>query len=263
MAAGHGVAPHYDDTAEASNPTYANMNAVYDTMTQNHINAYGVEPRTVRNHWIVWTGWSEQAEIEAAHGIGLDTNYYHWGTWLGGPGYFTGSGLPMRFSDENGAILDIFQSTTQLPDETWGQNIHNTFKTLIDRSIDQGYYGFLNANFHPPSYGSYQTVAGNMMSYANTRGVPIWSAEKLLDFLQARNQARIQNQSWNGTQLTFDFNALTPYNGLTLMIPAQAGGNNLLSLTKGGTPVSFNIETIKGYDYALFVRREWFVCGNL
>ena len=208
--------------------------------------------RTVRNHWIVWTGWSEQAEIEAAHGIGLDTNYYHWGTWLGGPGYFTGSGLPMRFSDENGAILDIFQSTTQLPDETWGQNINNTFKTLIDRSIDQGYYGFLNANFHPPSYGSYQTVAGNMMSYANSRGVPIWSAEKLLDFLQARNQARIQNQSWNGTQLTFDFNALTPYTGLTLMIPAQAGGNNLLSLTKGGTPISFNIEMVKGYDYALF-----------
>ena len=205
LAAGSGVAPHYDDTAEASNPTYANMNAVYDTMTQNHITAYGVAPRTVRNHWIVWTGWSEQAEIEAAHGIGLDTNYYHWGSWLGGPGFFTGSGLPLRFSDENGHILDIFQATTQLPDETWGQNIDTTFRTLIDRSIDQGYYGFLTANFHPPSYGSYQTVAGNMMSYANSRGVPIWSAEKLLDFLQARNQARTENIAWNGTQLTFDF----------------------------------------------------------
>ena len=157
LAAGNGVAPHYDDTAEASNPTYVNMNSVYDTMTQNHINAYGVAPRTVRNHWIVWTGWSEQAEIEEAHGIRLDTNYYHWGSWLGAPGYFTGSGLPLRFSDENGRILDIFQATTQLPDETWGQNIYNTFKTLIDRSIDQGYYGFLTANFHPPNYGSYQT----------------------------------------------------------------------------------------------------------
>jgi hypothetical protein len=69
LAAGHGVAPHYDDTAEAGNPTYANMNSVYDTMTQNHINAYGVAPRTVRHHWITWVGWSEQAEIEVAHGI--------------------------------------------------------------------------------------------------------------------------------------------------------------------------------------------------
>ena len=256
LANGNGVAPHYDDTAEASNPTYANMNAVYDTMTQNHINAYGVAPRTVRNHWIVWTGWSEQAEIEVAHGIGLDANYYHWGSWLGAPGYFTGSGLPLRFADENGQILDIFQSTTQLPDETWGQAIDDTFITLIDRSIDQGFYGFLNANFHPPNYGSYQTVAGNMMDYANTRGVPIWSAEKLLDFLQARNQARTENLAWNGTQLTFDFTALTPYTGLTLMVPAQAGGNDLLSIESGGNPVSFTIETVKGYDYAFFTASD-------
>ena len=90
------------------------------------------------------------------------------------------------------------------------------------------------------------------MDYANSRGVPIWSAEKLLDFLQARNQARTENILWNGTQLTFDFNALSPYNGLTLMVPAQAGGNDLLSIESGGNPVSFTIETIKGYDYALF-----------
>ena len=36
------------------------------------------------------------------------------------------------------------------------------------------------------------------------------------------------------------------------MIPARAGGNDLLSITSGGTPVSFTVETIKGYDYALF-----------
>lgn len=253
MAAGHGVAPHYDDTANADNPTVANMTAVYDAMTQAQIAKYGVAPRTARNHWVVWTGWSEQAEIEAAHGIGLDTNYYHWGSWLGGPGYFTGSGLPMRFSDENGHILDIFQATTQLPDETWGAgNIYNVFKTLVDRSIDQGYYGFLTANFHPTSYGTFQTAARQIMTYANQRSVPIWSAEKALDFLQARNQARTQNLSWNGSLLSFNFNALTPYAGLTLMLPARANGNNLLSLTRDGTNVSFNIVTVKGYDYALF-----------
>jgi len=92
------------------------------------------------------------------------------------PGYFTGSGLPMRFADENGVTLDIFQSVTQLPDETWGStNIASAFQTLIDRSINQGFYGFLNANFHPPSYNSYRTAAETMMIYANNNGVPIWS----------------------------------------------------------------------------------------
>ena len=84
--AGNGVAPHYDDTANATNPTVTNMDAVYDAATPIFISTYGVTPRTARNHWIVWTGWSEQAEIEVDHGIGLDTNYYHYGSWLTEPG---------------------------------------------------------------------------------------------------------------------------------------------------------------------------------
>jgi len=252
LADGHGVAPHYNDTGEASAPTWIGMDAVYDNMTDTHVAAYGVAPRTVRNHWVLWLGWSEQAEIEEEHGIGLDTNYYHWGSWLSGPGYFTGSGLPLRFSDENGGILDVYQATTQLPDETWGQGIDDTFTTLIDRSIDQGYYGFLTANFHPPSYGSYQTVAGNMMAYANSRGVNIWSAEDLLNFLQARNQVRITGTTWNGTLLTFNVDQLLGGQHLTLMVPAQSGGDNLTSILLDGNPVTFTTQTIKGYNYALF-----------
>ena len=133
-----------------------------------------------------------------------------------------------------------------------GRTSTPTFQRLIDRSLDQGYYGFLNANFHPPTYGTYQSVADSMMDYANSRGVPIWSAETLNDFLRARNQGRTENMSWIGTQLKFDFNALTPYSGLTLMIPAKAGGHNLLSLKIGSTPVTYHVATVKGYDYALF-----------
>ena len=36
------------------------------------------------------------------------------------------------------------------------------------------------------------------------------------------------------------------------MIPAQAGGKDLSWIKSGGNPVSFTVETIKGYDYALF-----------
>jgi hypothetical protein len=252
LSAGNGVGAHYNDTANATDPTYNNMKTVYDTETPAFLAAYGFMPATVRNHWVLWAGWADQAKVEVEHGLGLDTNYYHWGSWNDTPGYFTGSGLPLRFSDENGNILDIFQVTTQLPDETWFNSISTQFKTLIDRSIDQGYYGFITANFHPPSYGTYQTSADSMMDYANARGVPIWSAEQLNDFIRARNQARTQNMSWNGTLLKFDFNALTPYNGLTLMIPAKAGGHSLVSLEIGSTSVPYTITMIKGYDYALF-----------
>ncbi len=35
--------------------------------------------RTVRNHQVAWLGWTDAADIEAAHGIAMDTNFYHWG----------------------------------------------------------------------------------------------------------------------------------------------------------------------------------------
>ena len=252
LAAGNGVAPHYDDTAEATSPTVSGMTAVYDTMTQAFTNAYGIAPRTVRNHWIVWVGWSEQAEIEAAHGIGLDCNYYHWGSWLGStPGYFTGSGLPMRFSDPNGGLIDVYQSTTQLPDETWGSGIVSAFQTLIDRSLDQGFYGFLNANFHPPNYSGNQAYADAMMTYATSRGVPIWSAEMLLDFLQARNQAHMDNIAWDGTHLAFGFTR-PAYSGLTLMVPTVSSAGPLAGITFGGNPITYTNQVIKGVQYAFF-----------
>jgi hypothetical protein len=251
VADGHEIAVHYNDTGEASSPTWAGMWAVYDAMTQAHINAYGIAPRTVRNHWILWVGWSEQAEIEVAHGIQLDTNYYHYGSWAGGPGHFTGSGLPMKFSDENGQVLDIYQANTQLPDEWWGGGIDNTFQTLIDRSIDQEAYAFLTANFHPPSYGGYQADAGNAMAYANSRGVPIWSAEMLLDFLLMRDGASFENITWADDQLSFRLNAPDPGEGLTVMVPNEYQGASLTGITKDGASESYTVETIKGREYAL------------
>ena len=34
------------------------------------------------------------------------------------PGMFTGSGFPMRFADEDGALIDVYQAATQLTDES-------------------------------------------------------------------------------------------------------------------------------------------------
>ena len=43
----------------------------------------------------------DAAKVELAHGIRLDTNYYYWPpAWVEhAPGFFTGSGMPMRFAD--------------------------------------------------------------------------------------------------------------------------------------------------------------------
>lgn len=118
VANGHEIACHFDDTAEAAQPTYEGMNSVASETVKAHLQAYGYPPRTVRNHWIVWVGWTEQATIEAGVGIGMDCNLYHYdrgsthGHYLGGVGNFNGSGLPMKFINEGGQLIDIYQSLT-------------------------------------------------------------------------------------------------------------------------------------------------------
>ena len=77
-------------------------------------------PVTNRTHCIVWSDWSTQPQVELDNGIRLDTNYYYWPpAWIQDrPGMFTGSGMPMRFADVDGTMIDVYQATTQMTDES-------------------------------------------------------------------------------------------------------------------------------------------------
>ena len=77
-------------------------------------------PRTNRTHCIVFSDWATQPKVELDHGIRLDTNYYYWPPgWVDDvPGFFTGSGMPMRFADLDGTMIDVYQATTQMTDES-------------------------------------------------------------------------------------------------------------------------------------------------
>ena len=68
--------------------------------------------------------------------IRLDTTYYYWpDMWVQGrPGLFTGSGMPMRYADRNGNTIDVYQATTQFPDETtW--DFPADIDTVLDNAV--------------------------------------------------------------------------------------------------------------------------------
>ena len=107
-------------------------------------------PVTSRTHCIVWSDWASEPEVELEHGIRLDTNYYYWpGGWVSDrPGMFTGSGFPMRFADRNGSMIDVYQATTQLTDES-GQTSRRTSTRCSTSALGpEGYYGVFTANMH-------------------------------------------------------------------------------------------------------------------
>ena len=92
-------------------------------------------PTTNRTHCIAWSDWAIPAEGRAGarHPAGhqLLLLARHAGSRTG-PGFFTGSGLPMRFADTDGSLIDVYQATTQMTDES-DQSYPLTIDTLLDK----------------------------------------------------------------------------------------------------------------------------------
>lgn len=268
-AAGHEFGVHvYGDGVQ----TYTALHDAYRDITTALQAKFGHGARTARSHTIDWVGWVEMAKIEEEHGTRLDLNYYHYWQFSAvganpqlklptdktkAHGYFTGSGLLQKFCDENGVILPIYQLLTEWPDEFFADNSYsadNAFQIIESmlEAAENGFYSAFVANIHHGRYAGDDSITGiwahAMWDYAVTNGIPMWSAEKMLDFVEARRAATLDNITWEGTHLTFDFNTPTMKQDVTLMIPDQG----LLSVTVDGVPVGFTRETIKGRSYALF-----------
>ena len=110
-------------------------------------------PKTNRLHCIAFSDWSSQPKVELANGMRMDTNYYYWpGSWIQNrPGFMTGSGMPMRFADTDGSMIDIYQAMTQMTDES-DQAYPFTPNSLLDNALGSlGYYGAFTANMHTDS----------------------------------------------------------------------------------------------------------------
>jgi phosphodiesterase/alkaline phosphatase D-like protein len=211
-------------------------------------------PQTNRTHCIVWSDWVTHAEVELAHGIRLDTNYYHWPDfWLQTNGFMTGSGIPMRFARLDGSTVDVYQAATQMTDES-GQSYPAAAITLMDNALGpQGYYGVFTANMHTDSStGDTQVAAGQIVAAAQARGVPVIAARQLLSWLDAREASAFNSVSWNGSALTFAIAPGSGANGLQALLPVSSGSGGLTALTRNGNSVSYSLQTIKGVAYAVF-----------
>jgi hypothetical protein len=209
-------------------------------------------PTTNRTHCVVWSDWATQPKVEYQYGIRLDTTYYYYPeSWVADrPGLFTGSSMPMRFADLDGTIIDVYQATTQMTDES-GQSYPSTIDALLDKAIGpEGFYGAFTANMHTdhvPSAGSDAIVAS-----AQARGVPVVSARQMLGWLDGRNSSSFDSLSWDGDTLSFSITAGQGANNLRAMLPIQTAAGPVTSISYNGAPISFTTEVIKGVEYAFF-----------
>ncbi len=205
---------------------------------------------SMRTHCVEWDDWATQPKTKLANGIRLDTDYYYYPSNFvnNRPGYFNGTGMPMRFADLDGTLIDVYQATTQITDES-GLDIANAINTMLDKAIGaEGYFAVITANMHTDSNPSPGSDA--ILAAAQARGIPIVSGRQMLQWLDARNASGFTNINWSVTTLSFDVNVGA--NGLTGMLPMISKAGSLGALSRNGSTVAYTTQTIKGVSYAMF-----------
>ena len=215
-------------------------------------------PTTIRTHCIVWSDWDSEVRADASRGIRLNTDYYYWPAgWVAGrSGMFTGAGFPMRYAAEDGSVFDVYQATTQMPDETFtsGPEMDEAVTTLLTGALGpKGYYGVFTVNNHNDSADpATHAPADAVVAAAQARGVPVISARQMLTWLDGREHSSFGGISFGGGQLRFTMTVGAGARNLRAMIPVAGPGGALQGLERDGAPVAFTVRTIKGVDYAVF-----------
>jgi hypothetical protein len=255
QAEGFEIALHLGMNCE--NFTPASLEAAWQWDLPRFADSWSVAPlRTLRTHCVTWSDWASEPKAELRHGVRFDTNYYYSpGGWVQDrPGMFTGSGFPMRFADLDGSLIDVYQATTQLTDES-GLATASDFRRHISALLDgalgaNGYYGAFTANMHTDR--SDHEGANAIVAEARARGVPVVSAVQMLDWIDGRNGASFKGLRFEAGQLRFTIETAAGARGLQAMVPSRSAGGRLLGLTRDGTPVSTSSRSVKGIDYEVF-----------
>ncbi len=215
-------------------------------------------PSGERTHCVVWSDWVTQVKVNLSKGIRMDGNYKY-PKQASDPdhvGLMTGSGMPMRFADVDGALIDVYQLPYQMSDDE-NQPWPVTVDTLLDRTLGpEGYYGAFSTNIHvdltPDVPGQSPVAAAAVIASAQARGVPLVSAAQMLAWLDGRNNSSFGNLVWDGSALSFDVVVGTGARGLQAMLPISVAAGRLTGITFAGTPIAYRVDTIKGVEYAMF-----------
>ena len=202
---------------------------------------------THRLHCIAWNGWADTVKIERDHGIRLSLNYYYWpGSWIQGrQGFMTGSGLPMRFADLDGKVLDIYQAATHIVDEN-GIEYATGIRFMIDKALGpEQFFGMFGTH-----YDFRDDFLSTAIGIAKERGVALISAAQALRWLDAKGSSRFDQLAWDQGTLAFDVHVGSETETMTAMVPMWSSEHRILAIECDGEAKPYQTVRIKGLEYA-------------
>lgn len=267
-ARGHSISVHPDFQALRGRAETLHKNALDEqywlerdmlaASVHGHQQRYGAPVRTVRHHAARWKGYVDAARMLQELGVGMDLNYVS--IWPFSATYMIGSGRPVKFVDEDGTILDVFQQSTLYSEDVILADFVFSLKWtteqalarargMLDESVAR-YYTPVGLNSHPVSFASYsaQFVEG-LFDMARERGMPIVTAEEWLDFTLARYRAELFDVQAQKSELSFVLAVTGGCPELTVMWPL--GNRRVSSVSCDGTAQAVDEHELWGRRYAL------------
>ncbi len=225
---------------------------------------YGYPPLTNRGHCLIWVGWTEMAQFLSAGGVRMDQNfiprrYYR-------HGYLNGSGLPVKFMDEEGTLLDIYEQNTHITDDgsvedlkflvagySQEEVLQIAFKMLDDCA--DCYHGVFQPSFHPClTTREAMWLLEALAERCWERNIPMVGGDAWVRFNDARREMKVAGLAYDARRgrLVFTLSSKSAVVGITWMLPARFGGRFLKAVRVNEETVCWTWNRLKGTPYGLF-----------
>jgi len=214
-------------------PTVTEWEAEIGEIVAMFTDKFGFAPTSLRSHSCIFPGWDEHPWIITQHGLRLDTNVAPGYRYR--DGYPNGSGLPLRFVDRSGRIIDCWeQSTIQTEDGALTPKVllppltREEAQTLAEGMLEcaaHRYHSVFHPYFHPISLGERGAKVSDwfrgVLRKARELGLPGVNASEWLAFNDARAQVRFEDLEWDeaGRRLRFIVSSPAALEGATILVP--------------------------------------------
>ena len=271
-ARGHEFAPH-PDVADG-------LDAGLATAWQRFgDDGYGTSHPTTRTHAVLWTGWAETARAQRGLGVRMNLDAYTVGSVMQradgswGHGHVIGSGLPVRFVDGGGEVIDCYQQPTQIIDEQLlavfggpegltGSAAADVAAELLKRALEgpsAALCGVFHADSFFPALGRLidaGALLDGVLGACRRANVPVWTAARWLTFLDGRRTVSVTSRAWDAPSRRLACALDLPPSlepGAAILLPAVCAGEPIREARLNGAAVALDSTSRGGREWARIV----------
>lgn len=235
MKKGHGMGVH---PWVGPQPSLKEMSQEISSITKNFEKRFGFQACSTRTHSVIWVGWVDSARFMKKNGLKMDTSftpgrYYQ-------EGFLCGSGLPFKFVDEKGQIIDFYEqatletddgsftSKTLLPPLTQDEAVAHSLD-LIEKCYRK-YHCVYHPYFHPIStrddrYGTYRLE--KVLEKIEELEMITVSDREWIDFNEARRALKFQIINVEPGKITYLVRSPKKIKNVTIMFSPKWNNKRL------------------------------------